>query len=151
VNIVWLKTSFRNFFCKLSKYFLNNSTYTSLIKLFSAILQSLNFIKKLWAFFWINCAISFRWSSVCCQFFCAAKLFHMLAYWTTIWLFSRIPFFNFNAKQFSKIPHNSIWVSIKIAACNLFLFFFFFKGRKNDFGKVMGVFLRIIGPLAEAI
>jgi hypothetical protein len=30
-------------------------------------------------------------------------------------------------------------------------FFFFFKGRKKDFGKVMGVFLRIIGPLAEAI
>jgi hypothetical protein len=28
---------------------------------------------------------------------------------------------------------------------------FFFKGRKKDFGKVMGVFLRIIGPLAEAI
>jgi hypothetical protein len=27
----------------------------------------------------------------------------------------------------------------------------FFKGRKKDFGKVMGVFLRIIGPLAEAI
>jgi hypothetical protein len=25
------------------------------------------------------------------------------------------------------------------------------KGRKKDFGKVMGVFLRIIGPLAEAI
>jgi hypothetical protein len=32
------------------------------------------------------------------------------------------------------------------------LFFFFFKeGRKKDFGKVMGVSLRIIGPLAEAI
>jgi hypothetical protein len=28
---------------------------------------------------------------------------------------------------------------------------FFLKGRKKDFGKVMGVFLRIIGPLAEAI
>jgi hypothetical protein len=28
---------------------------------------------------------------------------------------------------------------------------FFFKRRKKDFGKVMGVFLRIIGPLAEAI
>jgi hypothetical protein len=28
---------------------------------------------------------------------------------------------------------------------------FFFKGRKKDFGKVMGVFLTIIGPLAEAI
>jgi hypothetical protein len=25
------------------------------------------------------------------------------------------------------------------------------KGRKKDFGKVMGIFLRIIGPLAEAI
>jgi hypothetical protein len=28
---------------------------------------------------------------------------------------------------------------------------FFFKGRKKDFGKVMGVFLMIIRPLAEAI
>jgi hypothetical protein len=27
----------------------------------------------------------------------------------------------------------------------------FFLGRKKDFGKVMGVFLRIIGPIAEAI
>jgi hypothetical protein len=32
-----------------------------------------------------------------------------------------------------------------------FFFFFFFKGRKKDFGKVMGSFLRINGPLAEAI
>jgi hypothetical protein len=29
--------------------------------------------------------------------------------------------------------------------------FFLKKGRKKDFGKVMGIFLRIIGPLAEAI
>jgi hypothetical protein len=28
---------------------------------------------------------------------------------------------------------------------------FFFKGRKKDFRKVMGIFLRIIGPFAEAI
>jgi hypothetical protein len=34
---------------------------------------------------------------------------------------------------------------------NAGLFFFFLKGRKKDFGKVMGVFLRMIGPLAEAI
>jgi hypothetical protein len=34
----------------------------------------------------------------------------------------------------------------------IYLFFnFFLKGRKKDFGKVMGVFLREIGPLAEAI
>jgi hypothetical protein len=33
----------------------------------------------------------------------------------------------------------------------IIFFFFFFKGRNKDFGKVMGVFLRIIGPLAEAI
>jgi hypothetical protein len=32
-----------------------------------------------------------------------------------------------------------------------FFFFFILKGSKKDFGKVMGVFLRIIGPLAEAI
>jgi hypothetical protein len=29
--------------------------------------------------------------------------------------------------------------------------FNYLKGRKKDFGKVMGVFLRILGPLAEAI
>jgi hypothetical protein len=30
-------------------------------------------------------------------------------------------------------------------------FFFFLKEGRRIFGKVMGVFLRIIGPLAEAI
>jgi hypothetical protein len=34
---------------------------------------------------------------------------------------------------------------------NSLYFFYFFKGRKKDFGKVMEVFLWIIRPLAEAI
>jgi hypothetical protein len=28
--------------------------------------------------------------------------------------------------------------------------FFFFKERKKDFGKVMGVFIRIIGPVSRS-
>jgi hypothetical protein len=35
---------------------------------------------------------------------------------------------------------------------SFFFFFFFFKDRKEEgFGKIMGVFFRIIGPLAETI
>jgi hypothetical protein len=59
--------------------------------------------------------------------------------------------------KFEKIKNHGFCVQIHYIFTEAFLlyqknfFFFFFKGRKKDFRKVMGIFLRIIGPLAEAI
>jgi hypothetical protein len=45
-------------------------------------------------------------------------------------------------------------VELCFTSCTIKIIYFicfFFKGRKKDFEKVLGGFLRIIGPLAEAI